>query len=188
MGLLVSVLIFVAGFRSLGETKNSILGTAPTKETLDAIRAVVAEYPEALGIHDLVVHQYGPGHTAASLHVEVDGNKDVFHTHDTIDLIERRLKDSLGIDCTIHLDPIVVDDPRVNEWRERVASYAREIHPDLTIHDFRMVSGTTHTNLIFDMAVPFEIEESDTALKLRIAKMIGEDAPNYFAVVQIDRV
>ena len=188
MGLIVAALIFWAGLRVLNDTKNSILGEAPAKEVVETIQQVVSEYPEALGIHDLAVHSYGPGRTVASLHVEVDGKQDIFKTHDTIDLIERQLRAAHGIDCTIHLDPIVVDDERVTEWRARVAALAKQLHTDIAIHDFRMVPGTTHTNLIFDMAVPFEVKESDDAIKARMAELIAEDAPNYFAVITVDRV
>lgn len=188
MGILVAALILWAGLKVLGDTKNSILGEAPDEETVNAIRAVVSEYPDALGIHDLYVHKYGAGHTIASLHVEVDGKKDIFATHDTIDLIERQLRDKYGIDCTIHLDPIVTDDELVTEWRERVAKLAKQLHADMEIHDFRMVPGTTHTNLIFDMAVPFEYKKSDDALKAAMAAAIAAEAPAYFAVITIDRI
>ena len=188
MGLIVAALIFWAGLRVLNDTKNSILGEAPTKEIVEQIEQVVSEYPEALGIHDLAVHSYGPGRTVASLHVEVDGKRDVFLTHDTIDLIERRLRTVHGIECTIHLDPIVTDDEQVTEWRARVAELAKQLHEGIAIHDFRMVPGTTHTNLIFDMAVPFEVKESDTALKTRMAELIAEGAPSFFAVITVDRV
>ena len=188
MGLIVAALIFWAGLRVLNDTKNSILGEAPTKEIVEQIQQVVSEFPEALGIHDLAVHNYGPGCAVASLHVEVDGKRDIFLTHDTIDLIERRLQQELGIDCTIHLDPIVTDDERVTEWRARIAALVKQIHPDIAIHDFRMVPGTTHTNLIFDMAVPFEVEESDAELKARIAELVAAEATNYFTVVTVDRV
>ena len=188
MGVLVSILIFVAGARVLNDTKNSILGTAPDKETVDTVRRVVGEYPDALGIHDLVVHTYGAGHTIATLHVEVDGKQDIFTSHDTIDLIEKRLRCEYGIECTIHLDPITVGDPLTDEWHRRVAAYAQQIHPDIRIHDFRMVPGTTHTNLIFDMEVPFEVSESDAALKVRISELIAAEAPCYFTVITVDRV
>ena len=188
MGVLVSLLIFVAGARVLNDTKNSILGTAPDKETVDIIRRVVSEYPNALGIHDLAVHQYGVGHTVATLHVEVDGKEDIFSSHDTVDLIEQRLRGEYGIDCTIHLDPITVGDPLVDEWHARVIACAHCISPDIRIHDFRMVPGTTHTNLIFDMEVPFEITQSDKELKEVLAEKIAAEAPNYFTVITVDRV
>ena len=188
MGLIVAALIFWAGLRVLNDTKNSILGEAPTEELINTIQQVVSEFPEALGIHDLAVHNYGPGRTVASLHVEVDGKRDVFLTHDTIDLIERRLRTQHGIDCTIHLDPIITDDERVTEWRARVDTLAKQIHPNITTHDFRMVPGNTHTNLIFDMAVPFEVKESDSDVKARMAELIAAESPNYFAVITVDRV
>ncbi len=187
MGLIVSVLIFVAGIRILNETKNSILGEAPSAETVETIERVVAEYPDAIGIHDLVVHNYGAGRTLASLHVEVDGHHDIFASHDTIDLIERRLREEHGIECSIHLDPIVVGDALTDEWHARVAALATMIDARIRVHDFRMVPGTTHTNLIFDMAVPFEVSQSDAVLKATMAERIAEEAPNYFAVITIDR-
>lgn len=187
MGLIVAILIFVAGGRVLNETKNSILGEAPSAEIVETIERVVNEYPDAKGIHDLVVHNYGPGRTLASLHVEVDGHCDIFASHDTIDLIERRLREEYGIECSIHLDPIVVGDAMTDEWRERVTALAAAIDARIRVHDFRMVPGTTHTNLIFDMAVPFEVTQSDDALKAEMAARIAEGAPNYFAVITIDR-
>jgi len=188
MSALVSVLIFVAGAGILNDTKNAILGEAPSDELIERIRATVAEYPEALAIHDMVVHNYGVGHTIASLHVEVDGKKDIFSLHDMIDLIERRLRDDLGIEATIHLDPILVGDPLTDEWRARVESLALALDERIRIHDFRMVPGHTHTNLIFDMAVPFEVSATDDELKVQMAEAVAKDAPCYFVVVTVDRV
>ncbi|MBE6702223.1 MAG: cation transporter [Ruminococcaceae bacterium] len=187
MGLLVAALILWAGLRVLNDAKNSILGDAPDPETVEQIRRLVAEYPEALAIHDLWVHKYGPGHTLASLHVEVDGKKDVFTTHDTIDLIERRLQSELGILCTIHLDPIVTDDETVSQWRERIMQIAQKLHNGIKIHDFRMVPGTTHTNLIFDMEVPFDHKKTDEEIKAEMAALIAAEDDRYFAVITVDR-
>ncbi len=188
MGLLVAILIFVAGGRVLNETKNSILGEAPSSETVATIQRVVGEYPEALGIHDLMVHSYGPCRTVATLHVEVDGKCDIFASHDAVDMIERRLREEFGIECSIHLDPIVTDDPVVTEWQERLSALALEIDPRIRIHDFRMVPGVTHTNLIFDMAVPFELALEDADVKRRMAELVGAEAPNFFTVITVDRV
>ncbi len=187
MGLIVAVLIFIAGGRVLNETKNSILGEAPSHETVETIERVIGEYPDAIGIHDLVVHNYGPGRTLASLHVEVDGHRDIFASHDTIDLIERRLREECGIECSIHLDPVVVGDALTDEWHARVCAIATDIDERIRVHDFRMVPGTTHTNLIFDMDVPFEVKQSDAELKACMAERIAAEAPNYFTVVTIDR-
>lgn len=188
MSLLVAVLIFVAGIRILNDTKNAILGTAPTEQTVQAIRDLVAEYPEAIGIHDLVVHHYGAGRMHASLHVEVDGKKDVFASHDTIDLIERRLLEEHNITCSIHLDPIVTDDPLLDEWRERLIALAAALDKRLQIHDFRMVPGTTHTNLIFDVATPFEVTLTDDEIKKALAHAVAAEAPCFFTVITIDRI
>ena len=188
MSGLVSVLIFVAGANILNDTKNAILGEAPSEELVEKIRATVAEYPDALAIHDMVVHNYGAGHTIASLHVEVDGKKDIFALHDTIDLIERRLRESLGIEATIHLDPILVGDPATDEWHARVEQLALSLDERIRIHDFRMVPGHTHTNLIFDMAVPFEVCATDDELKMQMAQAVAKDAPCYFVVITVDRV
>ena len=188
MGLLVSALIFVAGLGVLNETKNSILGGAPDEEVLENIRRIVAEYPDALGIHDLVVHNYGPGRTLASLHIEVDGKKDIFASHDTIDLIERRLSEECGIQCTVHMDPIITDDAILNTWRTVVESLCSKLDERILLHDFRMVPGLTHTNLIFDMAVPFEVKVTDRELKERVAAGIHAVSPTHFAVITIDRV
>ena len=188
MGLLVAVLIFVAGIRVLLDTKNSILGERPDPAIVDTITSVMNEYPDVLGVHDLVIHSYGAGHILASVHAEVDGKKDIFASHDTVDLIERRLRAEYGISCSIHLDPIVVDDADTNEWRERLAALAAGLDPRLKIHDFRMVPGTTHTNLIFDLTVPFELRLSDSEIKAKMADAIAAEAPNYFAVITVDRV
>ena len=187
MGVIVALLIFVAGWRVLNETKNSILGEAPDPEICSVIRRTVEEYPEVLGIHDLMVHTYGPGRVLASLHVEVDGKKDIFASHDTIDLIERRLREECGIESSIHLDPIVTDDPLINEWHARVEHLVRVLDERIRIHDFRMVPGNTHTNLIFDMDVPFEVKLDDNELKRRVSDFIAAEAPNYFTVITIDR-
>lgn len=187
MGLVVSVLIFVAGFKILNETKNSILGGAPDPAVVDSVCALVSEYPEVLGIHDMIIHNYGPGNTIASLHVEVDGSADVFETHDVIDTIEKRLYAELFVHATIHMDPIVTDDERVNALRETTLAVVRSIDERLNIHDFRYVEGKTHSNLIFDVSAPFELKMSDEELKREIASRVSLFEPSYFVVVTVDR-
>ena len=187
MGVIVAVLILVAGVKILNDTKNSILGGAPSEETVNTIRRVVSEYPDALGIHDLVVHSYGAGKNIASLHVEVDGKRNIFEIHDTVDAIEKRLREEYGIDATIHMDPIATDDPVVNEWRERVARIVAEVEPTLRIHDFRMVPGNTHTNLIFDVVADFEVGLSDGEIKERICQAVLSERENHFCVITVDR-
>lgn len=188
MGLAVAVLILIAGCRVLNETKNALLGESPDPKILQTIRDTVAEYPEVLGIHDLMVHSYGKGYTFASFHAEVDGKKDIFTTHDTVDLIEKRLFDEHHISCTVHLDPIVTEDPVLEHWKARAEQLAEKLDPRLRIHDFRMVPGTTHTNLIFDVAVPFETALSDREIKEQLAAAVGREDPHFFTVITIDRV
>lgn len=187
VGIAISVLIIIAGIRVLGETKNSILGEAPDGEVVDGIKALVGEYPEALGIHDMMVHSYGPGHHIASLHVEVDGEADVYHTHDVIDNIEKRLHAELGIIATIHMDPVVTNDERVNALRERTGALIREIDAGLSMHDFRVVAGPSHTNLIFDIEAPFECKLSEAEIKQAVADRLSGWEGTFFAVITVDR-
>ena len=187
MGVIVAVLILVAGVKILNETKNSILGEAPSDEIVKEITAIVESHEDVLGIHDLRVHNYGPGHVIAALHVEVDGKADVFHTHDMIDNIERQLRRELSIEATIHMDPIVTDDALVNDLRQRTAEAVQSIDPSLRIHDFRFVAGATHSNLIFDAVVPFEVKLSDEEIRRAVEDRVSRIDPSYFVVLTIDR-
>ncbi|MBR2621356.1 MAG: cation transporter [Clostridia bacterium] len=187
MGLLVAILIAVAGVRILRDTKNSILGGAPAPETVEEIKQIIESYPEALGIHDMTVHTYGPGTVMASLHVEVDGSKNVFDMHDAIDRMEKQLFTDAGIHATIHMDPIVMNDPAVNELRDRIRTELKQIDDRLEMHDFRMVIGPTHSNLIFDVVVPFEMTVDTAALKRDIDTIAKQIDQTYNTVVTIDR-
>ena len=188
MGLLVGGFIFVAGIRVLRETMNSILGEQPSAEVVEHIRAVVAGYPEAVGVHDMLVHNYGPGRLYVSLHIEVDGSRDIFEMHDCIDNIEKRLGEELGAYCTIHMDPIVTDDESVTALRRQVEEAVHAVDDRLGIHDFRVVSGPTHTNLIFDVTVPFECPMSDNAVKAAVAGQVSRLDESYCTVLTVDRV
>ena len=187
MGVIVAILIVVAGFRILNESKNAILGEAPSEEIVKQISETVDRYEGALGIHDMVVHNDGPGRIIASLHIEVDGSVDVFETHDMIDTIEKELRDVCGIEATIHMDPIVTDDEQVNELRAKTAEAVQKIHPSMQIHDFRFVAGATHTNLIFDVVLPFEVKMSEADVKAAVAEKIKEINPTYCVVLNVDR-
>ena len=188
VGIAISVLIIIAGIRVLGETKNSILGEAPDEQVVADIKALVASHPEALGIHDMMVHSYGPGHHIASLHVEVDGEANVYHMHDVIDNIEKRLHDELGIIATIHMDPVVTNDETVNALREMTADILKGIDERLSMHDFRVVAGPSHTNLIFDVEAPFECKMTDAEIKDAVASALkAHTYAVYFAVLNVDR-
>ncbi len=188
LGVLVSLLIMWAGVKILNETKNSLLGEAPDEELVGRILTIVNSYDGILGVHDLIVHNYGPGKSIVSLHAEVDGAADIFESHDLIDNIEKRLTEEMGIAATIHLDPIVTNDERVNALRELTLARVTEVDARLRIHDFRMVEGKTHTNLIFDINAPFELRMSDDELCDAVAKKLREVDPTYYTVITVDRL
>lgn len=187
MGMIVAVIIFIAGIKILNETKNSILGHAADPETVAEISKVVARYPDALGIHDMVVHNYGPGIVIASLHIEVDGSKNIFDTHDMIDLIEKQLDEELHIRATIHMDPIVTDDEQVTELKQLVRDVVKEIDERFDIHDLRFVRGNTHSNLIFDVCVPFDVKYTDAQLRDIISFKIREKDESLVCVITVDK-
>ena len=187
IGLLVSFLILFAGIRMLNETKNSLLGEAPVKETVESILKIVSEYPEIIGTHDLLVHNYGPEHYVASLHAEVDGKEDIYLIHDIIDNVEKRIGTELNIICTIHLDPITTDNEEVNLLRTSVTDIVKSISEDIGLHDFRVVMGKTHTNLIFDLEVPFEMKITTQSLTERIESELRKTKENCYCVITVDR-
>ena len=134
-----------------------------------------------------MVHNYGPGRIIASLHIEVDGKGDLFALHDSIDNIEKQLNGELGIQATIHMDPIVTDDEQVKALRELTRDTVLSIDPCLHIHDFRCVVGQTHTNLIFDIAAPFELDVTDAELRCTVSLKLAAADPHLNAVIVIDR-
>lgn len=190
MGILVALLILWAGIKILNDTKNSILGERPADETVEQIQRIVAEFEGqgAMGLHDLVVHDYGPGRVMASLHVEVDGDADIYASHAMADLIERRLRVECGIEATVHMDPVAIRDPRVAALRSFAEAIVLSVDDRLRIHDFRLVPGESHTNLIFDIAAPFELGMTDAELRTRVADEIHERDRHLFAVITVDRV
>ena len=187
MGIIVAVIIFIAGVKILDETKNSILGHAADPETIEDIAKIVASYPDALGIHDMIVHNYGPGIIIASLHIEVDGSKNIFDTHDMIDLIEKEIGEKLNIQVTIHMDPIVTDDEQVTRMRDMTRQTVKSIDEAWDIHDFRFVKGNTHTNLIFDVCVPFECKYTAAQIKDIIQFKLHEIDEKLLIVITVDR-
>ncbi len=189
MGILVALLILWAGIKILNETKNSILGERPTDEQVAEIRTIVAEFEDSgvIGLHDLVVHNYGPGRVMASLHVEVDGDMNIYVSHDIMDRIERRLRVDCGILATVHMDPVAVNDPAVTALRGLATEAAVSVDARLRIHDFRIVPGETHTNLIFDVVAPFDLRVADDELRTHLSDLIHEKDEKLFAVITVDR-
>lgn len=186
-GLLVSGFIMFSGIRAAKETVDPLLGSAPGKELIEQITQIVYAQPCVSGIHDLIVHDYGPGRMMISLHAEVPADADILEMHDAIDQIEKELRDTLQCDAVIHMDPIATDDEQVLAVKEKAAALVRCIDHSLTIHDFRMVVGPTHTNVIFDVTVPFEVKKSYGEIREDIETIIKTIDPNYFAVVNIEK-
>ena len=187
-GLAVAIFICYAGYNALKETVSPLLGSTPDPEFVKEIEEVVMATPEIVGVHDLVVHDYGPGRVMVSLHAEVNGKEDIYKLHDAIDCTEVNLKEKLGCMATIHMDPIEADNPEVVEMRQKVAGLlSREMGEKILIHDFRMVPGPTHTNLIFDALLPADWPETDAQAAHRIRELVHSEMKNCFAVVSIDR-
>lgn len=186
-GVLVSLFILFAGFKSAMETIKPLLGTAPEKEFVEAVEATVLAHPVVVGIHDFIAHDYGPGRQFVSLHAEVDGKGNIYELHDEIDLIEREIAEVYGCLAVIHMDPIETDNEITNGYRMKVAKIVKEINRDITIHDFRMVPGVTHTNLIFDAVIPHSMKEDDKKITKKISALVSENLPGCLCVIQIDR-
>ena len=186
-GLVVSLLILWAGFQAAKDTLSPLLGQPPTEEFVQQIHDIVMANKSICGIHDLVVHDYGPGRVMISLHAEVPAHGDILALHDEIDNVEKELHDKLGCEAVIHMDPIVTNDEAVNAAHEKIAALVRSIDENISIHDFRMVTGPTHTNVIFDAVVPYRCKMSDREAEEKIKKAVHELDPHYYAVVQIDK-
>ena len=184
VGILVSVMIFIAGVRSAKETIDLLLGVPPTKEYIGEIIDFLKRYPEIVGVHDIMVHDYGVGRKFISFHAEVPSDMNINYAHEVIDQAERGMNEHFGVLVTIHFDPISVNDEEVQKMRSFAADCAREINADFTIHDFRMTRGEKYTNLIFDLVIPVDYKGDDKeAAKLVAEKIHGIDS-NYFAVIQ----
>ena len=186
VGMIVAVLILISGVKAAKETIAPLLGQAPETEFVQQIERIVMSHPPICGIHDLVVHDYGPGRVMISLHAEVPAGGDMLELHDVIDNAEIALRRELNCEAVIHMDPIVTDDGITSELRTKVSELVKTIDERITIHDFRIVPGNTHTNLIFDAVVPFDIGISAQEVSERISRLVSEMDSNYFAVVLVE--
>ncbi len=186
IGLAVAAFILYSGWGLVKEAIAPLLGQAPDPEIVRHILEVTRSYPGVLGIHDLIVHDYGPGRQFASLHVEMAASQDVLASHDVIDQIERRFLEQEGLHVIIHYDPIVTDNNEVGEAREYLAKQVKRLDPRLTIHDLRMVPGETHTNLIFDLVVPHGFEMPECRLKSEVQAMAQSKNPKWQCVVTLE--
>ncbi len=185
-GILVAVFILAAGIGAAKETVSPLLGQAPDPEFVKEIKELVMQHEEVLGIHDMAVHDYGPGRVMVSLHAEVSGDGNIYELHDLIDRIERELKGKLHCETVIHMDPIDVGNVKTVEMKEEMVKLVKAIDERLTIHDFRMVTGTTHHNMIFDVVIPADFKLSQEELKDIIQKKVWEKWPDYYVVIDVD--
>ena len=188
VGLAVACFILYAGYNAARDTVSPLLGQAPDPELVRSIEQAVLAFDPIVSIHDMVVHDYGPGRMMISLHAEVPADGDLVELHDTIDLAEQALKEQFQCDAVIHMDPIVINDETVLHMRAKMAQLVQIIDPRITIHDFRMVAGPTHTNLIFDAACPFDLHMTDGEVKRQIEQTVDLLDGNYMAVVTVDRI
>ncbi len=186
-GALVSLFILYSGFQAAKDTIAPLLGQPPSSEFVGQVESLVLSHPDVLGIHDLIVHDYGPGRRMVSLHAEVDAKGDILSLHDSIDNIEKQLARDLNLEAVIHMDPILTDDAQTQDLRRLLSDCLNTLHIPLSFHDFRVVHGPTHTNLIFDVVVPFSSKLTDAQLRDRISHAVSERDPNLFCVIEIDR-
>lgn len=187
LGCGVAAYILVSGIRLIVQTTDPLLGTAPDPGLVKTISDRVLSYDGILGIHDLAVHNYGFGQCFASVHAEVDANVDVMTSHDLVDMIELDVLREMNLHLTIHMDPVVTDDPELAKLKEKVIELARVFHPEISVHDFRAVFGPSHTNLIFDVDLPFNYHTEDAAFAKALTAEIKKLDPRFNAVITVDR-
>ncbi len=186
LGILVACFVLKAGLDIFRDTLSSLIGTPPSKELVEEIKNKILSYDHVSGIHDLIMHNYGPDHFFATVHVEIPSDIDVMVGHDIIDNIENDIKKEMGIDLTIHYDPLVVNNERVEELRQMTEKIVKGISPDLSIHDFRVIDGPMHTNLIFDVVIPYVFSQSANDVISEITLKISEVNSSYFTVIKAE--
>ena len=185
-GILVACFIFYTGVKAAKETIDLLLGSPPDKEFIQDIYEFVKAYPRVVGIHDVMVHDYGPGRQIVSFHAEVPSDSDINIAHEEVDRLERDMHEKFGCIVTVHLDPIVVGDETVNELRALAESCARQVNETFTIHDFRMTKGEKDINLIFDLVLPVDCEICEAEAEKSVAKAIREKNPDCNCVIKAE--
>ncbi len=186
LGVIVACFIFMAGFNILKDTMADLLGKPAEKEFVEEITNKILSYDKIVGVHDMIIHDYGPGRKFASAHAEVPSNENIMEIHDVIDLVERDILNEYGMIISIHMDPIVTDDEKINALRQMTSSLVSEISEEMSIHDFRVVDGPSHTNLIFDLIVPHKYDLSNDEVRNEIENKLSKINERYFAVITIE--
>lgn len=186
LGIVVAVFIFIAGFDILRETLGDILGRPPEAEFVEEITEKIMSYPHVCGVHDMIIHDYGPSCRFASVHAEVPSDEDIMELHDIIDGIERDIYNEYGMLTSIHMDPVVINDERINELRKMTQDAVERIDERLSIHDFRVVEGPSHTNLIFDTLLPSDMKCHDREICQKIEDEISKIDERFFCVITVD--
>ncbi|MCH4206217.1 MAG: cation diffusion facilitator family transporter [Solobacterium sp.] len=186
-GVILACFIFYSGYGIAIEIINQLLGAPASKELTAAIRNQMLSHKEIVGVHDMIIHDYGPGVQIGSAHAEVNAKMDFLAAHDVIDEAEREIEENLHVMMTIHMDPIIVDDPQLNEYKKMVDAILNAIDPNLSMHDFRMVSGPMHTNLVFDILVPYDEKLSNAEIKDKIDAQLAGKPVKFYTVIHFDR-
>lgn len=186
VSILVSIFILFTGFKALKETVDILLGSKPDPELVKGIEEFTKKYDMIVGIHDMMIHDYGPGRKIVSFHAEVPANSDICMAHDIIDQMEQDIYEEFNCITTIHMDPIEVDDEEINKMREITEKIVKEINENYSIHDFRMTNGGGRINLIFDLVIPREEKVDSDKLKVQVQQKIHSENPKYYAVPKVE--
>ena len=186
MGAAVALFILIGGFGLIKNTVDPMIGALPSKDLVSAVRRTLLSYPGVLGIHDLMIHDYGPGRQYASVHLEMDAGYAPLAAHELIDRIERDLLLNNGLHVVIHHDPVAVDDPRVAVMKEIVSSIVSRIDSRIAIHDLRIVPGDEHTNVVFDCVLPYDLEADEEEIREMICREVSSDYPDYRCMITME--
>ena len=186
VGSVVNIVVIISGVKITMEVISVLIGKSPDKELIKEIEEDVLKNKEALGIHDMIFHDYGPGSRFLTLHVEVDASKDIVYLHDNIDNIENYILGKYGILTTIHMDPVILNDPELNNYKQMIIDVVKEINPTYSIHDFRMVKGPTHTNLVFDLLLPIDEKSEHGLIRKQLNEKVRAINPNLNLSVKIE--
>lgn len=187
LGVVIAIFVLVGGFKVLLDTINPLLGQPPNPKVVEELKQRVLSYDHIVGIHDIIIHNYGPSRTIATLHAEVPANHDILFAHETIDRAEREIEEEMGMTVVIHLDPIVTDDDRIDEVRSQVLDCLTSLSPNYSMHDFRMLDGKERINLLFDVLLPYEESRPEDEVRQDIIDALKKEDPRYFPIITLDR-